>query len=82
MLDGRVNTVITGTKQQRIELVNALEEMEQQKEIVYGLHVCDESIMSCYVRNRQDQHIHFVDGSGGGYTQAAKMLKRKLKGEG
>ncbi|MFT5165733.1 MAG: hypothetical protein ACI8P3_000961, partial [Saprospiraceae bacterium] len=42
--------------------------------------VSQESVMSCYVRNRDDQHIHFVDGSQGGYTQAAIMLKKKLRG--
>jgi len=25
-----------------------------------------------------EQHIHFVDGSEGGYTMAAGMLKKKL----
>jgi len=35
--------------------------------------------MSCYVRDRKDQHVHFVDGSGGGYTQAAGMLKKKIR---
>jgi Protein of unknown function (DUF3095) len=35
-------------------------------------------VMLCYVHNVDDGHIHFVDRSEGGYTQAAKMLKRKL----
>ena len=34
--------------------------------------------MSCYVRNMNENHIHFVDGSEGGYTKAAGMLKRKF----
>ena len=33
--------------------------------------------MSCYVRNLNEEHIHFVDGAEGGYTKAAGMLKRK-----
>ena len=78
MLDGRINTVISGTVRQRNSLVAVLEELENQREIHFGLHISTESVMSCYVRDRRDQHIHFVDGLGGGYTQAASMLKRKI----
>lgn len=78
VLDGRINTVISGTSQQRIALSKALEKMEKEKKLFFGLHVSQESVISCYVRNRKDEHLHFVDGSQGGYTQAAKMLKQKL----
>ncbi len=81
VLDGRINTVITGTASQRERLTKALEEIEKEGDIFFGLHVSEESVMSCYVRNREDQHIHFVDGSQGGYTQAAGMLKKKLKAQ-
>ena len=79
VMDGRINTVISGTAEQRQELIRYLNQMEKAGEIVYGLHISDESVVSCYVRDRQDQHIHFVDGSGSGYTKAAGVLKRKLK---
>ena len=79
VLDGRINTVITGTAQQREELTRELNRIEAAGEILFGLHVSQESVMSCYVRNRDDQHIHFVDGSKGGYTQAAGVLKKKIR---
>ncbi len=79
VLDGKINTVITGTPHQRAELQKALDAMEAAREIHYGLHVSSESVMSCYVHDLQDGHIHFVDGAEGGYTQAAGMLKRKLR---
>lgn len=78
VIDGRINTVISGTVQQRKMLEIALNQIESQGKIIYGLHVSKESIMSCYVRDRLDQHVHFVDGSEGGYTKAASMLKAKL----
>lgn len=78
VIDGRINTVITGNAKQRAALQNLLDAMEAQGEIIYGMHVSGASIMSCYVRNLEDGHIHFVDGSEGGYTQAARMLKAKL----
>ena len=58
--------------------MKVLDQMEAAGEIRYGLHVCAESVMSCYVRDRSDDHIHFIDGIGGGYTLAATVLKRKL----
>jgi hypothetical protein len=79
VIDGKINTVISGTIKQRRELQFALDELEQEGAILYGLHISSASIMSCYVRDLVDGHIHFVDGSEGGYTQAAKMLKGKIK---
>lgn len=78
VIDGRINTIMSGTAEKRRLLVAKLETLEAAGTIVFGVHVSDASIMSCYVRNRDDAHVHFVDGAGGGYTQAAKMLKRKL----
>ncbi|TCD12135.1 DUF3095 domain-containing protein [Pedobacter frigidisoli] len=79
VIDGRINTVITGTEKQRLSLQNALNILEDEGEIVYALYVSKESVMSCYVRDLEDDHIHFVDGAEGGYTKAASVLKLKLK---
>lgn len=80
VMDGRINTVMSGTPQQRKKLMQALDKMETKGDIIYGLSVSEESVISCYVRNRDDQHIHFVDGAEGGYTRASKVLKKKLRG--
>ncbi len=77
-IDGRINTVITGTPQQRKSLTSYLNHLEEKGKIKYGLHVSKQSVMSCYVRDmKKDDHIHFVDGAGGGYTKAANQLKNK-----
>lgn len=78
VIDGRINTVISGTTAQREELQYALDELESSGKIWYGLFTSKESVLSCYVRNMNEKHIHFVDGSDGGYTRAASMLKKKL----
>lgn len=78
VVDGKINTVISGTEAQRIKLLKALDLMEEAGEIVYGIHISNDAVMSCYVRDLDDGHIHFVDGSEGGYTQAAMVLKAKL----
>lgn len=79
VIDGRINTVITGTAQQRLILQKELDQLEKNNEILYALYVSGESIMSCYVRDLEDDHIHFVDGADGGYTQAAGILKKKIR---
>lgn len=77
-IDGRINTVITGTPEQRKSLVSYLDNLETAGKIKYGLHVSKQSVMSCYVSDmKKDDHIHFVDGAGGGYTKAANQLKNK-----
>jgi hypothetical protein len=77
VIDGKINTVISGTAQQREKLEMALNEIEKEGDIWYGLFVSKESVMSCYVRNLKDEHVHFVDGAEGGYTKAASVLKKK-----
>ncbi len=77
VIDGKINTVITGTTAQRLQLEQALNDLEQTGEIIYGYCVSKASVMSCYVRDMRDDHIHFVDGAEGGYTKAAGVLKLK-----
>jgi len=78
VIDGKINTVISGTNKQRELLETALQNLEQEGYIRYGLFVSKESVMSCYVRSLDKNHIHFVDGSDGGYTKAAGVLKKKI----
>ncbi len=79
VIDGRINTVISGTQAQCEALISMLSKYEVAGEITFGYHITDASIISCYVRTMDSDHIHFVDGLGGGYTQASKMLKAKNK---
>lgn len=78
-IDGRINTIVSGTKENRIRLLAFLKQQENEGKLLYGHHVSSESIMTCYIENRDSKHIHFIDGSNGGYTEAAKELKPKLK---
>ncbi|MEM9549708.1 MAG: DUF3095 domain-containing protein [Pseudomonadota bacterium] len=44
--------------------------------IRYGLWAQTEAMMTCIVPSfMQDDHIHFIDGASGGYTQAAAQMK-------
>ncbi len=78
LLDGSINTVITGSTKKRQKLFKILDHMERNDQIVYGFYSSSSSILSCYVTAIDDYHIHFLDGDKGGYTQASKVIKNKL----
>lgn len=80
VVDGRINTVISGNQAQRESLLGFLSNLEDKGKVLYGFYVSETSVMSCYVPADLAGSIHFVDGAGGGYTQAARMLKKKLQG--
>ncbi len=64
----------------QIKLLEALlEKMAADDEIAYGLHFSDSALMTCLIFDRaQGNHLHFVDGNDGGYSAAAKTLKKSL----
>jgi hypothetical protein len=78
LLDGAINTVVSGNEKQRELMINSLNQLEGDGKINYGYHISQRSVISCYVIGLDDYHIHFLDGEDGGYTRAAKVLKRKL----
>jgi hypothetical protein len=76
-IDGRINTIITSTEEQCRNFLDYLEGQEAAGRLRFGHHINRECIMTCYIQSRDRNHIHFVDGSDGGYTAAATVLKRK-----
>lgn len=61
----------------RFEAVLARAEAEGT--VDYGLHRQDEALMTCIVPSRAtDDHLHFLDGSGGGYALSATALKTRM----
>lgn len=61
----------------RIEPIRAyLDQEVSARRLRYGIDVSDTALMTCLVTSTTDNvHVHFVDGGGGGYTNAAKTLK-------
>ena len=47
--------------------------------LVYGIHKSREALVTCILHSHGGDHMHFVDGSDGGYALAAKEMKRRLK---
>ena len=72
--------VVFDCPQDRIPLLEEyLESRAQRGDLKYGMHLSDHAVMTCLVVSTDaGQHVHFVDGGDGGYTQAATKLKAKL----
>ncbi|NKB69439.1 MAG: DUF3095 family protein [Candidatus Latescibacteria bacterium] len=76
--DDLLRMVISGTAEQREMLADYLEREYQRGDLVYGVHVAPAALMTCMVFNYDTDHMHFIDGAGGGYTLAAADMKRRL----
>ena len=47
--------------------------------LVYGVHRADAALMTCLVFSlEQSKHVHFIDGSNGGFAKAAQEFKSRL----
>lgn len=65
------------TAQVRDALVARLERAAQAGNVRYGVSEQSEAMMTCIVPSfMRDDHVHFIDGAGGGYTLAASRMKR------
>ncbi len=60
------------------KLSEKLEEAGKEGLIQYGLHVQGEALMTCVAPSiLSSDHMHFIDGAGGGYALAAQQLKER-----
>ncbi|MAY41860.1 MULTISPECIES: DUF3095 family protein [unclassified Neptuniibacter] len=78
--DDTLRMVLDCSPQQYEQILRLLDAHVAQKQIVYGVHCSDAAQMTCYVDSVSDgEHLHFVDGDGGGYALASKMLKENMR---
>ena len=75
--DDMLRMVRDCSPEQRQKIRAYLQGLHQQGKIIYGMHSSSHSLMTCYVASLSD-HVHFVDGSDGGYAMAAKELKHQM----
>ena len=77
--DGMLRMVIDGSDAQYEQLREYLERQHRERRLVYGMHRSREALLTCIVFSYNGNHVHFVDGSDGGYAIAALGLKAQLK---
>lgn len=76
--DGVLRMVVDATAAQAAALEATLAAEAAAGYLAYGLHKSREALVTCLVESRASKHIHFVDGSDGGYVAAARQLKAAL----
>lgn len=76
--DGMLRMVIDGTEAQASQLQAFLQAEHQLGRLVFGMHKSKQALVTCIVRSFTGNHMHFVDGSDGGYALAARGLKEQL----
>ncbi|MCP5048176.1 MAG: DUF3095 domain-containing protein [bacterium] len=77
--DECLRMVLSGTQEQRERLLEFLEGLRKEGKIVFGIHPAPNSLITCLIFNYDTDHVHFLDGSNGGYALAAKEMKKQLK---
>ncbi len=75
--DDMLRMVVSTNYTQTKKLEEYLEEEYEKKNLLYGIHKSDSSLMTCLIFERHGKHIHFVDASNGGYAMAAKGFKKQ-----
>ena len=77
--DGMLRMVMDGSEAQYEALREYLDGQHREGRQVYGMHRSREALLTCIVFSYNGNHVHFVDGSDGGYAIAALGLKAQLK---
>lgn len=77
--DDMLRLVLSGTQSQRKEFENFLRKKFEEDELAYGIHISGAAMITCMVFQYHREHVHFVDGSGGGYVKASKELKKRTE---
>jgi hypothetical protein len=78
-LGDSLQLVLDLTADQLTALQTYLEKLSDAGQLVYGLHVSDRALMTCFMQDvSNNQHIHFVDGADGGLSLAAIDFKKRL----
>ena len=77
--DDMLRMTLSGRVQQRDDLTAWLEARYQAGDLIYGIHTSSHTLMTCIVFDRFGRQVHFLDADDGGYAQAARALKQRLR---
>jgi hypothetical protein len=76
--DGALRMLIDATDNQTESLLHWLETERNAGALIFGTNQSKQALITCLVESYAGKHVHFVDGSDGGYALAARQLKRQL----
>lgn len=75
---GGLKLVLSGTVSQRKCLRKYLQTQYRNGTLVFGTHSSPASMTTCFVTAYQKKHVHFIDGTNGGYASASVELKEQV----
>lgn len=76
--DAVLRLVIDVDSEQAEACQKLLATLHEAGKIFYGVHRSSHALMTCFVGNLEEGgHLHFIDGSNGGYALSAKQLKQQ-----
>ncbi|NHC05664.1 DUF3095 domain-containing protein [Azonexus fungiphilus] len=76
--DGALRMVVDASQAQIAALQARLAAEQAAGALAWGMHSSREALITCLVESHAGRHLHFVDGSDGGYALAARQLKTQL----
>lgn len=75
-LDDGLKMTLDCDAQTQTHLQTVLSDAADRGIVRFGIATQDEAMMTCIVPSiMTDDHLHFIDGAAGGYTQAASQMK-------
>jgi Protein of unknown function (DUF3095) len=77
--DGALRMILDCSREFAVEIEDWLSAAASAGTLHYGLHRQEEALMTCFTPSPTDcDHVHFIDGAGGGYAAAAMALKARM----
>ena len=77
--DDTLRLVLDCSQSQISQITQMLEQQHQRRIVAYGIHKTEQAQMTCLIFSLEHhEHIHFIDGSDGGFWAAAEAYKKQL----
>lgn len=77
--DDMLRLVLDCTQSEIDQITAMLVQLYNEGLLYFGTHISDHALMTCLVESMNTGgHIHFIDGSDGGYAMAAIGLKKQM----
>ena len=78
--DGLLRMVLDVSEDEIAAIEHYLEKQFQAGQLVYGTHISGSALMTCLLFSLENsEHVHFIDGSDGGFALAARQYKQRAR---